>query len=59
VPYGTDGMVFGKHLEAVVLGPGDIRQAHTHDEWVSIGQLKKGIEVYAKLIGRFCAQGVA
>lgn len=57
VSYGTDGMVFGEYLESVVLGPGDIKQAHTHDEWVSIDQLRKGIEVYAKLIDRFCAQG--
>ena len=57
VSYGTDGMVFGEYLESVVLGPGDIKQAHTHDEWVSVDQLRKGIEVYARLIDRFCAQG--
>ena len=57
VPYATDGMVFGRYLEAVVLGPGDIRQAHTHDEWVQIDQLRKGVEVYSNLIRRFCVEG--
>ena len=57
VSYGTDGLVFGKYLESVVLGPGDIKQAHTHDEWVNIDQLKKGVEIYSKLIHRFCVQG--
>lgn len=36
VPYGTDGMVFGQHMELVVIGPGSILQAHTADEWIEL-----------------------
>ena len=47
VPYGTDGMAYGKKMkQMVVLGPGDIAQAHTVDEWVEVDQLKKGVALY-------------
>jgi acetylornithine deacetylase/succinyl-diaminopimelate desuccinylase-like protein len=26
----------------VVFGPGDIAQAHTEDEWISLAQLERG-----------------
>ncbi|MDA0710127.1 MAG: M20/M25/M40 family metallo-hydrolase, partial [bacterium] len=54
VAYGTDGMIFGQSMELVVLGPGDIKQAHTIDEWIEIDQLRKGVEVFSKMIDRFC-----
>jgi len=54
VSYGTDGMVFGPHLECVLLGPGDIAQAHTIGEWIEIEQLHKAVDVYRQLIERFC-----
>ncbi len=54
VPYGTDGITFGSHLPLVVCGPGDIAQAHTVDEWITIEQLEKGTDLYARLIQRFC-----
>lgn len=54
VPYGTDGLVFGKNMELVVLGPGDIRQAHTIDEWMDLDQFNLAIEAYKALIRTFC-----
>ncbi|MDG1894528.1 MAG: M20 family metallopeptidase, partial [Fuerstiella sp.] len=39
VAYGTDGSCFTELDDIVVLGPGDIRQAHTDDEWISLEQL--------------------
>jgi acetylornithine deacetylase len=54
VSYGTDGMVIGQHMPVVVIGPGDIAQAHTADEWIEIDQLEKGVELNRKLIQRFC-----
>lgn len=54
VPYGTDGLVFGEKLELVVMGPGDIKQAHTKDEWMSLDQFDHAIGVYKDMIGRFC-----
>jgi acetylornithine deacetylase len=38
----------------VVLGPGDIAQAHTHDEWISLEQLELGTALYERMIERFC-----
>ncbi len=56
VSYGTDGMIFGKNMEVVVLGPGSIQQAHTIDEWIEIDQLKKGVDVFSKMVDRFCIE---
>ena len=54
VPYGTDGLVFGEKLDLVVMGPGDIKQAHTVDEWMSLDQFDRAIDVYKEMIHRFC-----
>lgn len=55
VSYGTDGSSFLAVKEVVVLGPGDIRQAHTDDEWISLDQLRRGADLYERLIRRWCA----
>ena len=55
VPYGTDGLIFGSKLELVVMGPGDIKQAHTKDEWMSLDQFQPAIDVYQTMIRRFCS----
>jgi len=54
VAYGTDGVAFGELKGLLVLGPGDIAQAHTHDEWISLEQLQLGTDLYSRLIERFC-----
>jgi len=54
VPYGTDGLAFGEHMPLVVLGPGSVDQAHTSLEWISISQLEQAVEIYRRLIARFC-----
>lgn len=54
VPYGTDGGCFHELQDIAVLGPGDIRQAHTDDEWISLEQLDQGTQLYAKLIRHWC-----
>lgn len=54
VPYGTDGLVFGARMELVVLGPGDIQQAHTVNEWIRLDQFPRAVEVYQSMIERFC-----
>ena len=46
VPYGTDAAVLSVDgVPTVVFGPGDIAQAHTKDEWVSIEQLIQASDV--------------
>lgn len=54
VSFGTDGNVFTELKRKVVLGPGDIAQAHTYDEWISLDQLQQGTALYSKLIERYC-----
>jgi acetylornithine deacetylase len=51
VPYGTDGSKLAEAgLPTVVIGPGDIAQAHTVDEWIEIDQLERAVEVYVALL---------
>ena len=58
VAYGTDGMAFIKKMkQMVVLGPGNIAQAHTVDEWIELDQLRKGVDLYTRFIERVCVQG--
>ena len=59
VPYGTDGVALSTRMKKmVVLGPGDIAQAHTVDEWIELEQLHKGVEVYTRFIDHVCIQGL-
>jgi acetylornithine deacetylase len=37
-------------LTALVYGPGDIAQAHTADEWVSLDQLARVATTYRRLM---------
>ncbi len=54
VSYGTDGAMFTEMKRMVVFGPGDIAQAHTHDEWIALDELERGTELYAKLVRHWC-----
>ncbi|MSR81488.1 MAG: acetylornithine deacetylase [Candidatus Latescibacteria bacterium] len=58
VPYGTDGLAFSTRMKnLVVIGPGDIAQAHTVDEWVEIEQLHQAVDLYSHFIDHVCVQG--
>lgn len=52
--YGTDGGVFTELENMIVIGPGNIAQAHTNDEWIALEQLSLGTELYAKFIKKYC-----
>jgi acetylornithine deacetylase len=54
VPYGTDASTLAAAgVPAVVFGPGDIAQAHTADEWVSLAEAAQAAEVLYRLaLGR-------
>ena len=39
-------------LPAVVLGPGDIAQAHRADEFLELDQFEQGIKVYQELMSQ-------
>ena len=50
VPYGTDAAAISETgIPAVVFGPGDIAQAHTADEWVSLQEVEEASEVLYRL----------
>ena len=50
VPYGTDAGPLGQAgLPCLVIGPGDIAQAHTKDEWIEVDQLQTAVEAYYQI----------
>ncbi|MCC6416222.1 MAG: M20/M25/M40 family metallo-hydrolase [Opitutaceae bacterium] len=50
-PYVTDASHFAAAgAAAIVIGPGDLAQAHTKDEWVSRRQLAQAVAVYGDLM---------
>ena len=51
VPYATDASHYAAAgAPVLVLGPGDIAQAHTHDEWLSRAELNRTVELYSKIL---------
>jgi acetylornithine deacetylase len=54
VCYATDGGIFANIADKIVFGPGSILQAHTGDEWISLEQLNRGTEAFAKMIETWC-----
>jgi len=44
----------GMGIETIVLGPGDIDQAHQPDEFLALDRLKPSVDLLAHLISRFC-----
>lgn len=55
VGYGSDASKLSElaHIPSIVLGPGDIAQAHTANEWVEIVQVMQAAEIYAQLASDF------
>jgi acetylornithine deacetylase len=55
VPYGTDATLLSgiAKIPTVVLGPGDIAQAHTADEWVEIEQVERCAGIYYRIMREF------
>ena len=54
VPYGTDGSKTARAgIPTIVLGPGNIDQAHTANEYVEIDQVVKATEIYARMMLAF------
>ena len=55
VCYGTDGGMLTELKNMVVIGPGDIAQAHTWDEFIALEQLELGTDLYARMIETWCS----
>lgn len=54
VPYGTEALFFQDHTQCVILGPGDIAQAHTVGEFINVAELEQATDVYKKMIKSSC-----
>ena len=54
VPYGTEASCYQAYMDALVLGPGNIDQAHTVGEWIAVEQLHGAVGVYTRLIEELC-----
>lgn len=54
VAYGSEAGNLDEINNLIVLGPGNIDQAHKSDEWIALEQLEKGQNVYTKMIRQFC-----
>jgi acetylornithine deacetylase len=54
VPYGTEALIYQQYLPLVILGPGNIAQAHTVGEWVEVCQLERAVEIYKKMMEKVC-----
>lgn len=54
VPFGTEAAIYDDTCELVILGPGDIAQAHTIGEWIDTNQLRTAVDIYEKMVRRFC-----
>jgi acetylornithine deacetylase len=54
-PYYTEAVDYTKAgIPTVICGPGDISQAHTADEWISLNQLELGVKTFKETIRHFC-----
>ncbi|MCF7991392.1 MAG: acetylornithine deacetylase [Thiohalocapsa sp.] len=55
VSFGTEAPFFNRlGMETVVLGPGDIAQAHQPDEYLALERIPPGIDLLRRLIRQFC-----
>jgi len=57
VAFGTEGPFLRElGMDVVVLGPGDIAQAHQPDEYLAMDRLQPTVELLRKLIQQFCLE---
>ena len=56
VCFATDAGILQRLDRLLVCGPGDIQQAHRSDEWISLEQLSKGVEVYRRAFEHWSIQ---
>jgi len=55
--FGTEGPYFNQMgISTVILGPGDIDQAHQPDEYLAMDRIEPCIDLLRKLIQRFCVE---
>ncbi len=53
--FGTEGPYLNElGMDTIILGPGDIDQAHQPDEYLGLDRIEPTLEVLHGLIRRFC-----
>lgn len=59
-PAWSDAGLLSNHSEAecIIIGPGNINQAHANDEFCEIEQIIQGTNIYFDLIEKFCVGSV-
>jgi acetylornithine deacetylase len=59
VAFGTEGPYLNAMgMETVVLGPGDIDQAHQANEYLSLDRIPPMLEILSNMVGHFCIRSV-
>lgn len=59
VAFATEGPYFNQlGLETVILGPGDIAQAHQPDEFLALSTVEPTLKLLRQLIDRFCIRAI-
>lgn len=54
-PYGTEAALYAEHgVPSLVLGPGSLKQAHIVDEFVELGEARKALSIYTRMIESVC-----
>ena len=54
-PYGTEAALYAERgIPSLVLGPGNLKQAHIVDEFVELGEARKALSIYTKMIESVC-----
>jgi acetylornithine deacetylase len=57
VAFGTEGPYFNSMgMNTVILGPGDIAQAHQPDEFLALDRIDPTLKLLEQLINRFCIE---
>lgn len=60
VDFSTEAPYFARlGMEVVVLGPGNIAQAHQPDEYLELSRIEPTVELLRGMIRRFCVDGAA
>tara|TARA_B100001013_G_C24617145_1_gene445656 strand:+ start:1140 stop:2267 length:1128 start_codon:yes stop_codon:yes gene_type:complete len=52
--YGSEASVYTDLKRRLLIGPGNVEQAHTFDEWISTDQLQLGTEQYVEFVQNWC-----
>ncbi len=57
VAFGTEGPYYRQlGMDTLILGPGDVAQAHQPDEYLALDRITPMVELLTALIRRFCAK---